>query len=778
MLIIVVALAALGTATAVLTAFKVTNPWAIGAAAVGVPVVTVLSGFVQDRYKKVAARREESVLKLQDGCLVLPNGRLPKVSEINDPIRLGVHPAIVLTPATDKQQPVYVPRDIDVQLREHLTASGFVLLVGDSTAGKSRTAFEAMRAALPQHLLIAPHDRTALPAAIEQAARARRAVLWLSDLEHYLGTGGLTREHVARLTSGKGQRVILATLRSAEQARLTSQLADSDQAARSAGREVQETLEQAHTIRLARRFSSGELERTQDLISDARIAFAVQQAGEYGIAEYLASGPELQRDFDNAWDVGVNPRGAALVAAAIDCRRAGFTTPAPRRLIEELHTTYLNAKGGHRLRPESMEEAWAWATRPRRATTALLSPVQAGDSDLVVVFDYLVDLLQLSEGPLAHVDERVILAALNHVQLAEDADQIASIVDRQGRYHLAELAWGASTTLRRETLGDEHADTLASRNNLARVFKELGRLQEAEAEHRAVLEVSRRLLGDEHSTTLATRGSWANVLRQLGRLQDAEAEHRAVLEVSRRLLSDEHFNTLATRNNLANVLRQLGRFKEAEAEHRAVLEIRHRLLGAEHRDTLSSMNNLGLSLEELGRFEEAEAVHGTALEMRRKVLGDKHPDTLSSLNNLVNVLWSLGRLENPEADYAALCELFRQELGEEHPHTLTTWGNFAGVLGELGKLQEAEAECRALLEVRSRVLGEEHPHTLGTRRNLAHVLRKLGRLQEAEAEHLEALKVFRRVLGEEHPHTLKSKQDLAAVSEELDRLREGPGHAS
>lgn len=278
-------------------------------AAVGVAIVTVLSGVFQERYKQITTRRDESALKVQDGCLVLPSGRLPKVAQINAPCGWGVHPAIVLTATPDKQPPVYVPRDIDKRVRERPAAGEFVLLVGDSIAGKSRTVFEAMRGTLPDHLLIAPHDRTALPAAIEHAARAGRAVLWLSDLEHYLGTGGLTREHIARLTTGKGHRVILATLRSAEQARLTSQPADSDQAARSTGREVQETLEQADPIRLPRTFSPTELDRAHSRTWDPRIASAVLQAGEFGIAEYLASGPELQRDVDNAWDVGVQPAG-------------------------------------------------------------------------------------------------------------------------------------------------------------------------------------------------------------------------------------------------------------------------------------------------------------------------------------------------------------------------------------------------------------------------------------------------------------------------------------
>ncbi|MFC0550393.1 tetratricopeptide repeat protein [Planotetraspora thailandica] len=684
-------MAALGTASVVIAAFKVTNPWAVGGAAVAAAVVVAVSGVWQERYKRIATRHDETAMKLQDGCLVLADGRLPKVSQVDDPIRLGVHPAIALSDGSGQntQAPAYVPRDADAEVRERLASGGFVLLVGDSTAGKSRTAFEAMRATLPDHLLIAPHDRAALPAAIERAVQAGRAVVWLSDLEHYLGTGGLTREHIARITGGGGHhRVILATLRSAEQARLTREPSDGDDAARLAGREVRETLEQAHPIRLARVFTAGELERARARDWDARISSALNHAGKFGIAEYLASGPELQRDYDDAWDVGVNPRGAALVAAAVDCRRAGFTSPVPRGLLEELHVGYLEARGGHRLRPESEDDAWEWATSPRRATTALLSR-SPDAADAVTVFDYLVDACQQAEGPLAHVPDPVFQLAVDHVYRASDAEGLGSTAVGQGRYHLAEPAWRKAVALRRQTSGEEHPDTLTGRHRLAGVLRLLGRLEEAEAEHRAVLQLRRRVLGEDHRNTLSSRNNLAVVLGDMGRLEEAEAEHRAVLQARRRVLGEEWVDTLSSRSNLAGVLRLLGRSEEAEAEHRAVLEISRRVLGEEHPNTLGSRNNLAVVLGDLGRLEEAEAEHRAVLQVRRRVLGEEHPNTLGSRNNVALMLGRLGRLEEAEAEHRAVLEISRRVLGEEHPRTLTGRDNLANVLRELGRSDES-----------------------------------------------------------------------------------------
>ncbi|MGW5277391.1 hypothetical protein ACWEQP_33645 [Streptomyces sp. NPDC004044] len=349
-------LAVSATAPALLTTFKVTNRWAVGAAVSGAAVLLAVAAVWQERYKRAAQQRDDRALKIENGCLVLPSGRLPKVAEAPDPLRLGVHPApagVVDLPEHDAAAvaegvPVYVPRDIDEELRERLARGGFVLLVGDSTAGKSLAAYEAMTATLPDHVLIAPQDRAAVPAALAQAAEERRCVLWLSDLEHYLGADGLTRTGIARVLGGTGHhRVILATLRAAEQTRLTGSPATQDEAGRMTYNAAREVLEQAHLLRVERLFSATEQQRAEAREWDPRISDALAHADAYGIAEYLAAGPELMRDWQDAWSPNTDPiaptfpRAAAFIASAVDIRRAGHTSPLSRGLLEAVHEHYL-----------------------------------------------------------------------------------------------------------------------------------------------------------------------------------------------------------------------------------------------------------------------------------------------------------------------------------------------------------------------------------------------------------------------------------------------------
>jgi hypothetical protein len=90
----------------------------------------------------------------------------------------------------------YVTRDRDIQLDQALASDPFVLVIGDSKAGKSRTAFEAAKRVFSTTRLMVPRGQTGTLEALfgldpPLDLSPGPVVLWLDDLERYLsGAGG------------------------------------------------------------------------------------------------------------------------------------------------------------------------------------------------------------------------------------------------------------------------------------------------------------------------------------------------------------------------------------------------------------------------------------------------------------------------------------------------------------------------------------------------------------------------------------------------------------
>jgi hypothetical protein len=193
----------------------------------------------------------------------------------------------------------------------------------------------------------------------------------------------------------------MATLRAEERASLD--LADR-QAADAPGKAIiratTDVLQRAHRLLVDRAFSPPEHARAQAHRSDPRIADALDHAHQAGFAEHIAAGPAAV-DRLTAGRNGAHPVGAALVDAAIDCRRAGHHRPLPRSLLERVYQPYLPSPLQHRHDLPSIDQALAWVTHPVRGATCLLTPAP---NTTYIVFDYLVDHIQTQPTPRAVPD--------------------------------------------------------------------------------------------------------------------------------------------------------------------------------------------------------------------------------------------------------------------------------------------------------------------------------------------------------------------------------------
>ncbi|MFJ9736402.1 tetratricopeptide repeat protein [Streptomyces sp. NPDC101171] len=618
------------------------------------------------------------------------SGRIPRLHQLNRPELAGVHPA---DGHHAQPAPPYVERDAEPPLREALAQDGFVLIVGESTAGKTRLAYEVARSLFPRHAFVRPLSRAALAAAVEVARRRRRVVLWLDNLENFLGADGVTPAMLAGLLQGRsGQTVVLATMRSQEyrryDAREESRLTGSD---RDAWRVQREVLDRATQIRLARHWSQAEQSRAEAHRADPRIRLALQSCDRFGIAEVVAAGPELRAAWENAWAPGTNPRGAAVVAAAVDCRRSGLRRPVSRQWLQELHPPYLAERGGPDLQPEPFEQAMRWACEAAYATSGLLV---GNYSQGYLAFDYL-----LNTPGLPPVPDHLWEALLSRVRPADAYDM--GLVAHQAN----QLSRAVMALEQAKTGGAAGADFL-----LAIAVGDRGWPRQAVRHLEDVVRRRRATLGPRHPETLAARHQLAFFQGEAGDAQAAAAAFSELVGATTAALGPTHTDTLAARHQQAYFTGEAG-------------------------DTRTAVRQLRVLLEDRLRLE-----------------GPHHPQVLATRRSLI---WFSSLQEDPAGAGLRLGQLLedaRDRLGPDDPHTLAIVSTQAALAARAGRADEAEAAFARLVSDRGRVLGADHPHVVHTRLQRCQALTALGRTAQAHDLLTSVLQDAERVLEPGHRH--------------------------
>jgi tetratricopeptide (TPR) repeat protein len=152
-----------------------------------------------------------------------------------------------------------------------------------------------------------------------------------------------------------------------------------------------------------------------------------------------------------------------------------------------------------------------------------------------------------------------------------------------------------------------------------------------------------RQLGNDHPDTLATRNNLAAAYQDAGRTAEAIALYQQNLTDQERVLGSDHPYTLRTRNNLAAAYQDAGRTAEAIPLHQQNLTDQERVLGSDHPETLTTRNNLAIAYLAAGRTAEAIALLQQNLTDRARVLGSDHPDTLRTRGHLANAYQAAGR---------------------------------------------------------------------------------------------------------------------------------------
>jgi hypothetical protein len=314
--------------------------------------------------------QREAQQKAVQRTLALPptrSGQLRRVREVSA-YKVGVAKSLY----ADSADPYIRRKDVDDLLDEAMLEQSFVLLVGPSMAGKSRTAFEAVRRLLPEATLLVPAPD---PDALQELFGAdspvqlghEPVVVWLDDLDRFLDSGALGYGLLERLAERKPRVLVIATLTTLARQRLT-RAATTDPGEMSPVYRSLQVLDHAFQIDLP-----GELTQTER--REAIKCYPKESFADSGIGEQLAGVRHLLDKYREGADEP-RPLGWAVVQAAVDWRRTGMVHPIPEMLLRELAVGYLSdARVNLEPEPEDFHQGLAWALQPAVSRVALLERV-------------------------------------------------------------------------------------------------------------------------------------------------------------------------------------------------------------------------------------------------------------------------------------------------------------------------------------------------------------------------------------------------------------------
>ncbi|MFL3871332.1 helix-turn-helix domain-containing protein, partial [Streptomyces griseobrunneus] len=286
-----------------------------------------------------------------------------------EPHALEVHPAGPAPGGSGSVEqrvlPGYVRREHDRLLAEAVReaaqgGSRMVVLVGESSTGKTRACWEAVQPLAEKGWrLWHPFDPTRAKAALEELHEVGpRTVVWLNEAQHYLGDRAVGEQvaaavHALLVEQGRAPVLVLGTLWPEYFKQYT--------ALPVAGREdpfsrVRELLA-GRTESVPDAFDAPALAAASVLAEDGDelLADALTRARADGrLSQDLAGVPALLERYKNG-----SPAARALLEAAMDARRLGVGLHLPQAFLTDAAPDYLHDSDWDQLTEDWAEKAYA-----------------------------------------------------------------------------------------------------------------------------------------------------------------------------------------------------------------------------------------------------------------------------------------------------------------------------------------------------------------------------------------------------------------------------------
>ncbi len=357
-----------------------------------------------------------------------------------------------------------------------------------------------------------------------------------------------------------------------------------------------------------------------------------------GLGQYAQSQPLLEqawRIFDR--ELGAEDRSTLKAKAkyAQLCQR--LDDPQSSTLMLEVLTTSSEHLG--QMSPDHLEFS----------RLAAVIQMQAGDPhQAAIALEKLVPDFETEFGN----DSSQLITLLN---------DLANALYLDGRPNQAASISGRVYQTRLDSKGPDSLKTIINGSNFAAHLLSASDRQTARTVLEKLLPIARESLGDDHFQTLAIMSRLGSLNVDENRLDEAIDLLKESRDRSEQAYGSNHSRTLVAAGGLAVAYLESGDYGQAAEQFKSIYDRSIETRGPEHPESLTVANNLASAYRLNEDFDAAIKIFEDTIAVQKSRLRAGHPATLRSMLNLAATLQQASKLEPS----LPLCREVVQAAGEQ-----------------------------------------------------------------------------------------------------------------
>jgi tetratricopeptide (TPR) repeat protein len=332
------------------------------------------------------------------------------------------------------------------------------------------------------------------------------------------------------------------------------------------------------------------------------------------------------------------------------------------------------------------------------------------------------------------------------LELASLLDHTAGHLSWRAQFKQAESLYQRALQIREQALALEHPDVANSLNGLASLYSAQGEYEQAEQLSKRALYIQEQALGPNHPDVVSSLEALADLYSYQGKDEQAKLLYQRALHITEQAQGSDH-------PDVAILLDELARFyigeEQAELYQRAI----HIFEGQEPGGMFTSLVNLGVHYHRQGKNEQAEALYLRALH-----IWEKSTDSIDGTivhSNLSNIYCEQGEHEQAEQFARRALSICEQNAGLDHPNMAIPLTALAELHQKQRHYQQSELLYQQALSICESALGEKHWRVMSLLEELASLYQEQEKYGQAESLYRRVLRNGEQVLGREHPKTVK-----------------------